>query len=123
MDFTPVYLVHHFFTRFLDFFHHWYVHGSRRFAHAFISLLEQLDEYFAVKITLLHFFEPLYKDYSVIGRILGIVFRSARILFGSAVYATAGVVVGALYLLWLLIPPVILFEVVTTFPRSVLHTP
>ncbi len=109
MDFAFVYLLQRFFYRFFDFFHHWYVDGSRRFAHVFISALESADRTFAVKITLRHFFEPLYRDYSVIGRILGIVFRTGRIIIGSVIYLAIALIFAVIYLLWLVIPAVIIF--------------
>ena len=86
-DFALGYLLHRFFYRIFDFFRHWYVDGSRVIAHTFISTLERIDRSLAVKITLQHFFEPLYKDYSIIGRILGVFFRSIRILIGGVAYA------------------------------------
>ena len=48
--------------------------------------LTAADQSFAVAITLRHFFEPLYKDYSIVGRVLGIVFRSARVVIGGVCY-------------------------------------
>ncbi len=109
MNFAFSYLLYRFFYRLFDFFHHWYIDGSWRFAHAFISFLERLDEIFAVKITLKYFFHPLYKDYTIVGRILGIIFRSLRILIGAAVYVLAGLVFLVIYFGWLAVPPVILW--------------
>jgi hypothetical protein len=109
MDFALVYLAERFLYRSIDFFHHWYVDGSRVIIHRFISTLESLDRSLAVKITLLHFFEPLYKDYTIIGRILGVIFRTGRILVGSVVYLFLLAVFGVLYLVWLAIPAIILF--------------
>jgi hypothetical protein len=109
MNFALIYLIHRFFYRLLDFFQHWYIGGSRRFAHSFISFLERLDEVFAVKITIEYFFHPLYKDYSIVGRILGIIFRSFRILIGGAVYILVGLVFLIVYLGWLAVPPIIIF--------------
>lgn len=115
MDLAPVYLIQRFFVRILDFFHHWYVHGSRRFAHAFISSLEQCDELFAAKITLIHFFEPLYGDYSPIGRVLGITFRFWRIVFGGIVYVAITLVFAAAYLIWIFIPAVLVLGIAQIF--------
>lgn len=111
MNFALVYLGNRFLFRLGDFFHHWYAHASRRFGYAFTVILEHLDRTFAVKITLKHFFHPLYKDYSAIGRILGIIFRSGRIIIGVAVYIFWAAVFAAVYVVWLLIPPVIIFYV------------
>ena len=51
-----------------------------------MATLTAADQSFAVAITLRHFFEPLYKDYSVIGRIFGIVFRTFRVVIGGVLY-------------------------------------
>ena len=110
MNFALVYLIQRALYRIGDFFHHWYVHGSRRFAHTFVSLLESLDETFAVKITLTHFFEPLYGDYSFMGRLLGPVFRIGRVSIGAAVYLVLTALFLCAYLVWLLVPVVLAGE-------------
>ncbi|MDO8752043.1 MAG: hypothetical protein Q7J22_00605 [Candidatus Wolfebacteria bacterium] len=115
MDFAPTYLIYRFFYRLIQFFHDWYVHGSRNAAHLFISLLERLDRVFAVKITALYFFRPLYGDYTVVGRVLGIMFRSFRIVIGLALYLFLAAVSVALYAIWIFILPSILFYVFTNF--------
>ncbi len=112
MDFSLVYLVQRFFYRFFDFFHHWYVDGSRAFGRAFITSLAEVDKTVAIKITLRYFFQPLYKDYTVIGRILGIIFRSCRLLIGAVVYLILIATFLAAYLAWLLIPAAVLFYAV-----------
>jgi hypothetical protein len=104
MDFAPAYLVQRFFYRFVDFFHHWYVDGSRYLGHRFLSILRNADRTIALQITLRHFFEPLYRDYSVIGRILGVIFRTGRIVIGVIVYFFLTLAFLALYLLWLAAP-------------------
>src|ERR1700722_15603383 len=113
MDFAPIYLVQRFFYHIGDFFHHWYVDGSRAIGNKFMVTLTAADQAFAIKITLRHFFEPLYKDYSVIGRILGIVFRTGRILVGGVVYLLISIAFAIVYLVWLAIPAGLLWYVVT----------
>ncbi len=107
--FAISYLVSRFFYRIYVFFRDWYVDGSRAVARAFMATLEYLDRSLAVKITLQHFFEPLYKDYSIIGRVLGIVFRSIRVVLGAVIYALIGIAFAAVYLVWIIVPPTILF--------------
>ena len=109
MDFSIVYLAWRLLYRFLDFFHHWYVDGSRAFGRRFMATLTAADRSFAVAITMRHFFEPLYKDYSVIGRILGVVFRSARVVIGAVFYAVLALAFALAYLAWLAIPAIIIF--------------
>jgi hypothetical protein len=109
MDFSLVYLLRRFAYHFLDFFRHWYVGGSRAIGRRFMATLSAADRSFAVVITLRHFFEPLYKDYSVIGRILGIVFRTIRVLIGSVFYLILTIAFAIVYVIWLAIPAVIIF--------------
>ncbi len=111
MNFSLIYLANRFFYRLFDFFHHWYADGSKVFFNYFISFLERLDQRFAVKITLRYFFQPLYGDYTIVGRILGVIFRSGRIFIGTAVYLLATAVFLVVYLLWLLVPAVIILYV------------
>lgn len=113
MDFAPVYLVQRFFYRIGSFFYHWYVGGSRAIGNKFMLTIEAIDQSFAVKITLQHFFEPLYKDYSVVGRVVGVVFRTGRILIGAAVYLFVAAIFTVIYIIWLVIPPTILWYIVT----------
>jgi hypothetical protein len=107
-SFSLVYLVQRFFYRLFDFFHHWYVDGSRAFGHAFITALAEVDKVVAIKITLRYLFQPLYKDYTVIGRILGIIFRTIRILVGAVIYLILVAAFLVAYLIWILIPAAIL---------------
>lgn len=117
-----VYLVRRAFYRIADFFHHWYVDGSRVLAHKFISILEETDKSLAIRLTLKYFFQPLYKDYTVVGRILGVVFRSGRILVGGIFYLFIGVVFLVIYLVWVLVPPVIALLAVKDFNPYLLFT-
>ena len=103
-NFAVIYLFHRFFFRLADFFHHWYLDAIRYFIHWFISFLERLDRFFAIRITLRHFSEPLWKDYSIIGRVMGPLFRFARILTGGAVYAVCTLLFLAACVAWILFP-------------------
>lgn len=105
------YLAKRLFWRLENFFHNWYVHGSRRLAHYFISTLEAMDRNLAVKVTLKHFFEPLYKDYTPIGRILGFFFRLGRLAIGLVVYSIFGLIGLGIYLGWLMLPALTLYGI------------
>jgi hypothetical protein len=109
MDFAIVYLLRRLIYRITDFFHHWYIDGSRAIARRFMATMTAVDQSLAVAITLRHFFEPLYKDYSIIGRILGIVFRTFRVLIGGIFYLFLALIFAVVYLIWIAIPAVILF--------------
>ena len=62
-------------------------------------------------MTLRHFFQPLYKDYTFIGRILGIVFRTCRIFIGVVVYAFVLLIFLAAYVVWLAAPIILILYV------------
>jgi len=106
MDFAPVYLVERFFYRFVNFFHHWYVDGSRWLGHKFLNLLSDMDKTLAIQITLRYFFAPLYGDYSIIGRILGVIFRTGRIVIAAVFYLFITIIFILVYLIWIAIPVV-----------------
>ena len=108
MDFALVYILHRFLYRLWDFFHHWYVHGSRNIFHYFINFLENIDRTFALRVTLRYFFQPLYKDYTIVGRILGIIFRSGRVLIAFAFYLVIAAIFAIVYFAWLILPPALL---------------
>ncbi len=108
MNFAVIYVLHRLFFRIADFFHHWYVDGSRVVMHRFMSILEQLDRTFAVRVTFRYFFQPLYKDYTVVGRILGVIFRSGRMLIGGTVYLFLAAAFLVVLAAWFLLPPFLL---------------
>lgn len=83
----------------------------------FLNKLSELDYFFAWKITIRNLFEPLYHDYSFIGRVLGFVFRSVRLAAASVVYAAVFAFALGIYLLWLLVIPALL---VAAFAPSLL---
>lgn len=115
MGFAPAYLIGRFFYRFTDFFHHWYVDGSRAIAHRFMSAITVADRSLAIKVTARHFFEPLYGDYSAVGRVLGVIFRTGRILIGLVVYLLVAILFFVFYLAWILLPAAILFYAARSF--------
>ncbi len=109
MAFAPAYLLQRLFYRFVDFFHHWYADGSRAIGHRFMEALATADRSLAIKVTFRHFFEPLYRDYTAIGRILGVIFRTGRILVGLMIYAAIVVLFALFYLAWLALPAAVIF--------------
>jgi len=99
-----IYIFNRFLYRIKEFFRHWYVKSFFIYTHFVISLLEKIDRYFAFKITLRHLFVPLYLDRSVIGYILGFIFRLGRLIFGGTVYLLIIPAAVFFYLVWLGIP-------------------
>ncbi|MDO8574332.1 MAG: hypothetical protein Q7R86_01785 [bacterium] len=109
------YLVERFFYRVASFLHNWYVHGIRNLTYAFVTFFENIDRSLALKITIRYFFQPLYKDFSFLGRVLGIIFRSFRIVAGLTVYIFFGAVFILVYAVWILALPALIFFVIHNF--------
>ena len=115
MNFAPVYLVVRFFILIGDFLHHWYIDGSRRLADFFVSSFEKLDQTLAIRITIKYFFQPLYKDFTILGRILGVIFRTGRILIGLTVYFVVASFFLVIYLVYVLLLPILILMTLKNF--------
>ena len=107
-DFAIPYLLNRLLFRIADFFHHWYVDGSRFFLARFLDYIRMLDKSLALKVTFRHLFEPMYKDYTIVGTILGPVFRIGRVIIGTVLYALVGLFAAVLYIVWVAIPALII---------------
>lgn len=111
MNFSLTYLAGRFVYHIYSFFHHWYIDASKVFFHKLVSFLEQLDQTIALRVTLKYFFQPLFKDYTFIGRILGVIFRTGRALFGAIVYFLIIFVFMTVYISWLMMPIILILYV------------
>ncbi len=98
------YLLQQFFYRMWQFLERWYIGSFKRISRWAVGFLEFLDKTIALKVTLRHFGEPLFQDYSIIGYIMGFVFRSFRILIGFIAYSLIILFFAGLYFLWAAIP-------------------
>lgn len=108
---TLEYVLNRFFYQITDFFNHWYVDSFYTFSQNLISFLEDLDRFFAFKITLKHLFYPLYQDRTLIGYTFGFIFRLIRIIIGFIIYAFIIIFVFIIYLAWLAIPLFIIYQI------------
>ncbi|MCL4404191.1 hypothetical protein M1432_02520 [Patescibacteria group bacterium] len=99
-----VYLSEQFVFRIAEFLRHWYLGSARVYFDFLIDRFRDLDRVLAFKITLQHFFEPLYGDYSIVGRLIGLPLRLFRLLVGTAVYLVLGIAALAVYAIWWILP-------------------
>lgn len=106
------YLLNSFLYSIFEFFSHWYVNGLWLYGKWLIDLLERLDNFFAFRITLRHFGEPLFQDRTFVGYILGFVFRSGRLLVGGVIYFFVFIIAIALYLIWAAILPYVIYKII-----------
>jgi len=108
--FSLFYLIRQFFFRIFNFFHHWYIDSFVFIWHKMLGVLEKLDQVFAVKITMRHWLEPLYQDKTIIGYILGFIFRTLRVFFGGFFYILIFIIALGVYLIWILIPVCLIYS-------------
>lgn len=113
MNITAVYLFQRFFYRIFEFLRHWYVKSLFIYSHRVINFLERLDKTLALKVTLRHLFQPLYKDYSFIGYVLGFLFRAMRVVSAGLVYLVIIALALFFYVIWLLAPIFIIYKIFT----------
>lgn len=106
-----VYILTHLGIRIFDFFRHWYWDGLLKSANWFLNILERLDKYFAIRISIKFWLKPLYQDYSWIGYMWGFIFRTIRIFAGSVFYLLLAVIALTLFLAWASIPPLVVYNI------------
>ncbi|MEK7498293.1 MAG: hypothetical protein AAB611_00330 [Patescibacteria group bacterium] len=93
------------------FLSHWYIFVFYSYWNHVARFMVVLDRYFAFRVTLLNFFNPLYQDYTFLGYALGIFFRLIRLIVGGVVYLIVLSMVLMLYLVWVSIPLVLIIKV------------
>ncbi len=81
--------------------------------HFIFNKLERLDYSLAWKITLKNLFRPLYKDYTILGYVLGFFFRLGRLILGTVIYVVLFAIAAAAYLFWLLFPIALIYRIFT----------
>src|SRR3989344_960978 len=106
-----VYLLTHLGKRVLDFSRHWYVDGFLKASDLSLNFLERLDRFFALRISVKNWLQPLYQDYSVIGYLWGFIFRTARIISALMIYGLFVFLSGMLFLLWMAVPPYVIYNI------------
>lgn len=105
-----IYLGERFLYRIVEFLRHWYVKSGKIYSNFVLNKLTQIDEVLALRITWNHLLEPLFKDYSIIGRILGFIFRTIRLIVAGIIYIFIFAIAIFAYFLWLLIPPAVVWQ-------------
>ncbi len=83
---------------------HWYIDSFYTIYDTLVRTIKKLDRKWALKITLQHFFQPLYQDYTWTGYIMGVGLRLFRVVLASITYTFVLVIFIASYLAWCLVP-------------------
>ncbi len=88
----------------VNFFVRWYGVQSQFFWGKVFEFFASLDQTFGIVVNARLILQPLYGDYSPIGRIIGPVFRLGRIVFGAMTYVVLFGVAAGVWLAWLAVP-------------------
>lgn len=107
---TLIYLIRRFFYRILDFLRHWYVKSAKIYSNFVLDELQKIDRILAWRVNVKYLFQPLYKDYSLIGYALGFILRFFRLIGTSLIYLIIFAIAILIYLLWLAVPILILWK-------------
>ena len=113
MNFAPAYILERFFYRIYQFLYHWYVKSARIYSNFVLNLLSRIDYHLAWKITLRYLFQPLYRDYSLLGYVLGFGFRILRLAGAGIFYLFFFALAIFLYLIWILFIPYVIYRIFT----------
>lgn len=109
-----LYLITRFFNRLIWFIYDWYVGGFKIFIHTTLNAFENLDQIFALRVTLRYMFQPLYQDRSVVGYTLGFLFRALRALVGTLIYAALWIIFAGVYAAWAATPLLLVYFAIKT---------
>jgi len=106
------YLFWQFLRRWLVFFRRWYYEASLSWWLRVLEKIRALERIFAVKINARLWFQPLYGDYSAVGRVFGPIFRTGRILAGLGLYFFIFYLASILWISWLSLLPFIIYKAI-----------
>ena len=109
MPLALIYLIRRFCYRLYRFFYDWYIGGFLFFYAHGLEILESQDRFWAIRITAKNLFEPLYKDETMVGRILGFIFRSGRIVLAFFIYMLIILIAAIGYLAFAALPLYVIY--------------
>lgn len=115
--FALSYLVQLALSRVSGFFVHWYGDGARAFKRSYRTASGSLESVVASRAMLHLMFRPLYGDYSVVGRIIGPIFRLGRLILGGVAHAAIAALFFVVWLIWASIPLLLITYATGIFSR------
>ena len=96
----------------INFFYFWYVRSSKDFWNREVSFVREIERDIGVMINLKLITQPIFGDYSYMGRLIGPIFRLGRVLVGTMIVATSIFIVILIYLTWIILPPLAFLMVI-----------
>lgn len=115
--FALSYLVQLALSRVSGFFVHWYGDGTRAFLRSYRTASDSLESVVASRAMLHLLLRPLYGDYSIVGRIIGPIFRLGRLLLGGVAHAAIATMFFVVWFLWAALPLALITYATGIFSR------
>jgi hypothetical protein len=88
-----------------NFFYFWYFSSSKSFWQREIGFIRGIERDIGVLINLKLLFQPIFGDYSYMGRVIGPIFRFGRVLVGFIIMMISIIVILGIYSIWIILPP------------------
>jgi len=82
----------------------WYLQSPGWTYQTFLKTIDHLEGSIGVKSMIQNISKPLFQDYSIQGRLIGLGIRIMRICLGGLFYGLIALLFAFLYLFWLLFP-------------------
>lgn len=93
----------------------WYTTGTMRAAQFVLGELQSVADRLSIRILLRNMFKPMYGDTTKSGRAISFFMRLIVFAFRLLGLAIWTVVLGAAFLLWLLVIPAVVYRIVLNF--------
>jgi hypothetical protein len=94
------------------FFERWYIDFSRTYWLWVLEQFQNLDRSFALRINVHFWLQPLFGDYTTVGRIIGPVLRTGRIILGFLTYLLLFGAAILFWCFWILAIPFLIFKII-----------
>ena len=94
------------------FAYEWYFTDTKGFWKGVIKFIRIMDGGFGVMANIYNWTSPLYGDYSYVGRAVGPLFRTFRIIGGGIFYIGVFIFAIGLYILWFILPILVVAMIV-----------
>lgn len=93
------------------FFRNWYFNTSKKFWTGTLNQFYDFEKTLALRINLHYWLVPLYQDYSIVGYLIGVPFRTFRIFLALIFYLIYFSIALIIWLIWVSIPILIIFKI------------
>ena len=111
-DYALVYIFSSALASLYEFIYHWFIVGFYVWKHWTLNAVERSERIFSFRINLRYFGEPLFQDRTIVGYVLGFVFRTSWLIIGGFFYLFFWPLAFLGYVAWCAMPLYALFKII-----------